>query len=413
MGEPHEDHDDTVPDRLPASGDGALAALLSNTADVPAHALHELVDHAGTVLGAASTRLLVADYALASLLELGDDGPTGERLAIDGSLAGRAFATGELVTAGDDPTVACVPVADGSERLGVLELTAPTWDGGPPEILAAVVRVLVLAIVSKRRYTDVGARSRRTQPLAMAAEMQWDLLPPLACTTGRVSVSGILEPAYAIGGDSFDYAVNPGRVEFAIVDAVGHGMEAVLLSVAAINALRNTRREGGDLETGYHQADDVLRTQFGRSSFVTGQTGSLDTTSGELTWINAGHPLPLLVRDGSFVGELECRPSLPMGLGGSVVEMATVRLQPDDRVLFYSDGVTENRSAAGAHFGGERLADLLVRSTLDRLSPAETVRRLSGAVSEFSAANLGDDATLLLLQYHGDHEHRPAELQAG
>ena len=93
------------------------------------------------------------------------------------------------------------------------------------------MRLLALVLISKRRYTDVVHRTRRVQPLSVAAEMQWDLLPPLACTTACVSVSGILEPAYSIGGDSFDYAMNADRVGFAIVDAVGHGMPAVLLSV--------------------------------------------------------------------------------------------------------------------------------------------------------------------------------------
>ena len=75
--------------------------------------------------------------------------------------------------------------------------------------------MLVLLIVSGRRYTDVLLRARRAQPLSEAAEAQWDLLPPLSYTGSALAVSGILEPAYSIGGDSFDYAVKPGRLEFA------------------------------------------------------------------------------------------------------------------------------------------------------------------------------------------------------
>ena len=78
---------------------------------------------------------------------------------------------------------------------------------------------------------------------------------------------------------------------------------------------------------------------------MTAQLGSLALDSGELTWLNAGHPLPLLVRDGSYIGELLCRPSMPLGFGGSVAEIATVKLQPGDRVLFYTDGVTDTRVA--------------------------------------------------------------------
>jgi serine phosphatase RsbU (regulator of sigma subunit) len=134
---------------------------------------------------------------------------------------------------------------------------------------------------------------------------------------------------------------------------------------------------------------------------VTAQLGSLALDSGELTWLNAGHPLPLLVRDGNYTGELTCRPSMPMGLGGSVAEIATVRLQPGDRVLFYTDGVTDTQAHGGERFGIPRLADFVVRATLDGVSPAETVRRLCASIMHHNGNNLSDDATLLLIEYHG------------
>ena len=130
-------------------------------------------------------------------------------------------------------------------------------------------------------------------------------------------MAGILEPAYSIGGDSFDYALNPAGLEFAIVDAMGHGMSAVLMSAVAINGLRNVRREGRQLVDGYEQVDQLLVEHFGDFRFVTGQFGSLDSETVILRWINAGHPLPLLVRNATFVGELWCEPSKPMGLGGT------------------------------------------------------------------------------------------------
>src|SRR6185503_10774010 len=177
---------------------------------------------------------------------------------------------------------------DPKNRAGVLELSYESWSEDVRAALAPVVRVLVLVLISKRRYTDAVLRARRHEPLSIAAELQWDLLPPLTCSTDRVSVSGILEPAYSIGGDSFDYAMNRESVEFAIVDAIGHGMSAVMMSVAAINSLRNARRERLDLNTAYENTSEVLRTQFGPECFVTAQFGSLALDSGELTWLNAG-----------------------------------------------------------------------------------------------------------------------------
>src|SRR4029078_12412542 len=137
---------------------------------------------------------------------------------------------------------------------------------------------------------------------------------------------------------------------------------------SAINGLRNVRRERGGLTAAYAKVDDLIATHFGHSFYVTGQLGSRDVATGRLRWITVGHVLPLLVRNGTFAGELVCAPSKPMGLGGKVVETAHHPLQSGDRGLFYSDGITESRSADGEFFGGDRLADYLVRSTLDRVS---------------------------------------------
>jgi serine phosphatase RsbU (regulator of sigma subunit) len=224
-------------------------------------------------------------------------------------------------------------------------------------------------------------------------------------------VSGILEPAYEIGGDSFDYAINPGRLDLAIVDAIGHGMSAVLMSTAVINSLRNSRRERTSLVDAYRQADELIDRHFGNSNYVTGQLASLDLASGVLTWVNAGHLLPLLVRNGTYAGELQCSPSMPMGLGGPVVQVAEEPLQRGDRVLFHTDGITESMSPSGGRFGLERLSDFLIRATLDGLPGPETVRRLSAAVGAHVGKGLNDDATMLLVEYLGPDRIDPVPPQ--
>lgn len=382
--------------------DARMAMLLRDASAVAADELTKVVELAGAALGATTARMLVADYGLTSLQELGEHGPLGPSQPIEGTMAGRCFASSHIVVAPEhDPPTVWIPLTEGSERLGVLEITHAGWSDDVQRAAGPVADILVLVLVSRRRYTDVLLRSRRSEPLSLAAEIQWSLLPPLTCSTEQISASGILEPAYSIGGDSFDYALSSTGLEFAIIDAVGHGLPAVAISTIAINGLRNARREGHGLETAYLDTDAALRTQFTRSAYSTGQIGSLDKHSGELTWLNAGHPLPLLVRDHTFVGELACRPSLPMGLGGSVTEVAVAHLQPGDRVLFHTDGIIESRSPDGDVFGMERLADLLVRAAADGTPPAETVRRLAASVLDFNGRTLRDDATLLMLEYHG------------
>lgn len=348
---------------------------------------------------ADAARLHVADYSLRTLQHFDGTGAVGSAQAIAGTLAGRVFMSGEIQVVEGSPTVVLYPLIEGSNRIGVLELEFAHWDGVVPAQLDPLVAVFVMAWVIKGRYTDTSVRARRAEPLSAAAEMQWDLLPPLTCSTEHVAVSGILEPAYSIGGDSFDYAFDSTHVDFAIVDAIGHGMSAVLMSAAAINSLRHSRRVNRGLVGAYEVADAAIKAQFGHCYFVTAIVGTLDLQTGTLCWVNAGHVLPMLVRNGVYGGPLRCEPSLPLGLGGHVVEVAEHVLQSGDRVLFYTDGISEARSSDDSFFGDDRLADFLVRASLEHLPAHETVRHIADNIMTFSDDGLRDDATMLLLEY--------------
>jgi serine phosphatase RsbU (regulator of sigma subunit) len=366
----------------------------------------EVVSLLGAVcetLGADAARLYVADYSLRRLQQVDVGGLVGEPQPIEGTWRGRAFTSGNALVSEASPTVVAVPLAEGSSRVGILELDFATWTGELPDALGLVADVLVMAWVTKGRYSDLPPRVRRSEPLSVAAEVQWDLLPPLSCSTREVAVGGILEPAYSIGGDSFDYAVGAEQLELAIVDAIGHGMSAVLMASATINSLRNSRRERLTLSDAYDRVDRLIEASFGSSFYVTGQLATLDLATGVLTWVNAGHVPPMLVRDGSYVGTLSCRPSRPFGLGGPVVEVATERLQRGDRVLFYTDGIIESRSPDGEFFGEDRLADYLVRAALEHVPVNETVRHLSENITGWVRGDLNDDATMLLVEYRGGH----------
>ncbi len=376
-----------------------LASLVAEAARKPATSVFGLLDMMCGVLAARDARLYIADYSLRRLQQVDEAGSVGEPLPILGTMIGRVFTGGAVQISDTEPTVVSVPLMEGSCPIGVLEFDVDAWTTGAQELLAPIVDIFVLAWIVKGRYTDHSARARRSEPLSAAAEVQWDLLPPLACSTHEAALSGILEPAYDIGGDSFDYAFGEHSVDFAIVDAVGHGMSSVLMSAAAVNSLRNSRRAKVGLGAAYLDADTAIARHFGRSYYVTGIIGSLDLPTGTLRWINAGHVLPMLVRNGTYAGPLPCAPSMPMGLGGEVVEMAEHELQRGDRVLLYTDGITEARASDGSPFGDERLADLLVRASLEHLPVQATVRHLADSIVAFSEVGLRDDATMLLLEY--------------
>jgi serine phosphatase RsbU (regulator of sigma subunit) len=260
--------------------------------------------------------------------------------------------------------------------------------------------------LSKDQYADSYSLTRRRQPMSPAAEMQWQLLPPLTFVTPRVVIAGLLEPAYEVAGDAFDYALNGDIAHLAVIDPVGHDLTATVLAAVTVGSYRHSRRAGLDLAATYTAADQAIATQFGGERFVTGQLAQLDCVTGQVQWLNAGHPLPLLVRRAKVVDTLACYPVPPLGLGVGQPEIATAALEPADRVLFYTDGVTEGRNLAGEPFGEARLADLLVRETLAGQPAAETMRRLAHAILAHQGRTPRDDATMVFLEWPGPPEAR-------
>jgi serine phosphatase RsbU (regulator of sigma subunit) len=151
--------------------------------------------------------------------------------------------------------------------------------------------------------------------------------------------------------------------------------------------------------------DDVVSRSFPENAFVTGVLGELDVTSGRLRYVNAGHPAPLLLRDGRVVRELTGGRRMPFGLDTAGTTVVEEVLQPGDWLALYTDGITEARDATGAWFGEARLVDFLTREIAAGQPPPETVRRLTKAVLEHQGGLLQDDASILLARWTRDDRH--------
>lgn len=362
-------------------------------------------------LDAAALELLLVDQEQRVLLPLLGGRSEGEAIALDGTSAGRAFMTGTVVDAPTEGgTQLFVPVTNGGNRLGVAALTFPVPAAGPDERRAGnLVGWLAAQFISSRSLvTDSYQKLVRRREMDLAAELQWSLLPPLSFVTGGLAVAGALEPAYQIGGDSFDYALTGDRLDVAILDGVGHGLPACLPAAVAVSSLRHSRRHDLDLAASYRLASEAIADQFGDATFVTAAVARLTLSTGQLDWVCAGHPAPLLVRDGNFLGQLPCRPNVPLGLPSPLPRVETFVLEPGDRLLLFTDGVIEGHRGAQGPFGIERLAGLLVEEVRDDNITAETVRRLAHAVLNHHAHVLRDDFTMLLVTY-GDPSADPPQ----
>jgi serine phosphatase RsbU (regulator of sigma subunit) len=206
----------------------------------------------------------------------------------------------------------------------------------------------------------------------------------------------MLEPSYDVGGDAFDYALSERTVSLALFDAMGHGISAALMAAAALAGYRNARRDARGVYDQSRCIDDVISATFPGSAFVTGILAELDLGSGRLRYVNAGHPPPLLLRDGKVVKELTGGQRVPFGLETGGLTIAEEKLEPGDWLALYSDGVVEARNASGEWFGEELLMHFLTREMAASQPPAETVRRLTQAVLTHHGGLLQDDATILL-----------------
>ncbi len=385
-----------------------VRSLLRESHHLPADLLGTVVSEHARMLGAHEAVVYLADYEQQALIPLPGKGvPARSPLSIDDSAGGEAFRRVDVVRplAHDGIARLWVPLLDGAERNGVLEMVydRPVSEADEQEARNYASLIAELT-VTRDAYSDVFARLRRSRPMTVAAEMQWDLLPPLTFATDRIVITGALEPSYEIGGDTFDYAVNGATAELLVLDAVGHGLPAALLAAAAVGTYRNGRREGHSLPEVSAFVNRVIAEQFPGSRFATAVLARLDLDSGELRWVNAGHPAPLIVRDHALVYPPPCPSSLPLGLQRGPAHECTVHLRPGDRVLLYTDGIVEARAPDGAFFGEERLADFVVRAEAAGNAPPEMLRQLMRSVMDHQAGQLQDDASIVVLEWRSGRE---------
>lgn len=387
----------------------AIAGLMQELNEVdPEGIVPALFVGLEAVVGASGIRLLIADVEERLLQVCGEEGPHAvpplASVAMDGTTHGEVYRSGRplLATVERHPAV-LVPVTARNERIGVLEviIDAPA---GPDvqEMLVAMGLLLGHVIVAADRWTDVFHVARRRKQMTLPAELQWNLLPLGASATPGVIVAAALEPAYEVGGDAFDHAVGGQHLVVGIFDAMGKGLTASRLSALAVAAFRNARRRGDDLEEQASFVHARLADAFDREGYVTGQLLRIDVDRPERSQIvNAGHPTPFLQREGRPIARLRLEAGLPFGMPfDNDLRAVPLPLRRGDRLVLVSDGVLEARPEGGELFGEPRLVASLTE--LRSLPPREAARRVIAAVREHRAADLTDDATMVVIDIRSD-----------
>jgi hypothetical protein len=389
------------------NGDGPLKRLRlleDLNAAGPERLVPVLLERIQAEMGVSGVRLLIVDldetrFEDRRILGAGVGLAEGA-VPIAGSPHGEAYRSGVTQVADVDGMTAIIaPVAARQVREGVLEVVMDRGDasGRDVEVVRSAASLLGYAINAADRWTDEFHVTRRRKEMSLPAEMQWGQLPLAAFATEHVSIAGALEPAYEVGGDSFDYACDAERLSAAVFDAMGHGLTAARLSAFGVAAYRNARRRGDDIAAQAVTLHDALKPGFDREGFMTAVMVQIDLRDpGHSLILRAGHHAPILQRAGDPPTTLDVEGGVPFGMPfDETVPVGSLALQWGDRLVLFSDGVVEARPYGGVAYG---LASLFRElDALRDLPPREATRRVTRAVREHRSGDLMDDATILMI----------------
>jgi sigma-B regulation protein RsbU (phosphoserine phosphatase) len=273
-------------------------------------------------------------------------------------------------------------------RRGVRDFVQKPWDN------AALVTTVRSEIQAGRERRIKAERDLRE--LEEARRIQRTLLPAVLPQLDGVELAASWQPASGVGGDCFDaIRFSSHRLALSIADVVGKGIPAALLMSNLQAAVRAFATEAARPAELCEQVNTILCGHISEGRFISFFYCVVDSELGSLTYSNAGHFPPALIRpDGTVIRLTSGGPVLGV-LATGAYESGTVAFGAGDRLILYTDGITEARSESDEEFGDERLLSLAAEH---RACSAPALQaRLVDAVATFTGRRFTDDATLIVL----------------
>ena len=284
-----------------------------------------------------------------------------------------------------------------SDRVEALDLGCNDYVSKPFGVRELCARI---RSILRHRRDVTGEHGRLVDELRSAAKVQRSLLPDTRPALRTLDCAGVCVPASAVGGDYFDYIpLGGGRLVLMLADVAGKGMPAALLMASVHGMTRAQVMDDASPARLVQRLNGLLHARGERPSYVTLFCAEYDDGTRRLEYVNAGHPPPLLIGGGQVRALDATCP--PVGLFERIeAAPVTIELHDAERLVMYTDGVTEATSAIGEEFGRDRLACLL-----DDLGPAGAPRLCTAVVDAVVAhqagANQRDDVTVLAAQVGG------------
>lgn len=236
------------------------------------------------------------------------------------------------------------------------------------------------------------ARETLTRQKELLLSIQKAILPERVPSVPGLDVALHFSPADDVGGDFYDIRpAGPEKWSITIADACGHGLGAatVMALAYALGALWHHHAPPRSLSASLCEINQLLARYLANTDrFATAFTSIYDARSRKLTYASAGHPPPRLIRNGEVL-RLDAVNALPLGVAEATVYYeSAVCLSPGDRLVLFTDGVTETRNPRGEFFGDSRLDETLIAPAT---TAAEAVARVTAALHAFRAGHLPDD----------------------
>jgi serine phosphatase RsbU (regulator of sigma subunit) len=325
-------------------------------------------------------------------------------LLVQDTQADEAFKARDSIVGQSIQSVMAVPLQTSDRVIGLINLDsrafARPFTPGDLDLLTVLANVAAIRIEQQRLALVEQQERIISRDLEQAAEIQRRLLPVSPPSIEGFDVAGYNLPCRTVGGDYFDFFTYPdGRMSFVLGDVAGKGMPAALLMTALKGGVQVLLGEPpDDVPRLMGRLDRVVAANFPRNRFVTLFFGLLDPKSGEMTYCNAGHNPPLLVRAGG--GKIERLPSCGTILGifpDMGYDARICQFNAGDVLTLFSDGVTEETNPAGEEFGEQQLIDLLMND--GRTDSGAIVGGISRAVTAWAAgAPAADDITVVVVR---------------
>jgi sigma-B regulation protein RsbU (phosphoserine phosphatase) len=296
----------------------------------------------------------------------------------------------------------CVPLVAGGRVSGVIYLdrqsSSPSLSPDDIDAIGPLAGLIALKIENFRLVKEQVDAQMMARDLELAKSIQESLFPQDPVAIPGYAVEGFSSPCYQVGGDYFDFLPQEdSKLILAIGDVSGKGLSSAMYMAGVRSALRAHAEAGREVEALMSRLEEHIKATFRSDHFLTLFLGVLDPGSGVLKYANAGHPPPIVLREGSEPHELEVTdPALNITAWGTFSRHEH-RLEPGELLLFYTDGLLEAENTGGEQFGRERLTACLARH---RERDLGSIRRDILQATETFAGERGpgDDRTLILLR---------------